>query len=296
MSRLRKRRPSLLSQHTNDNERGALASRFFISRPRLTYARFHLGTTLLARWIPSGCRSRRSRSGCAGWSDSRRCGDFQGGTRLSKRLGAIDDSKVLSIPRAPNSPSVFANALLPGELASFPPIRLIRLVSVRPIASPWNSPSPVCPPMPDFVLLDAITCNCDQPQSGLIDGDAISTSIAAASILAKTERDLIMRAAHTEYDRYGFDRHVGYGTAYHLAALRAHGPCDLHRRTFRGVLPVGADCVCPPVTNAMVVAKDRKSKRTGLVSGLCMRTGCRETLGHMQWAPTSWSPNGNAAR
>jgi ribonuclease HII len=89
---------------------------------------------------------------------------------------------------------------------------------------------------PDFALIDAITCEFKFPQIGLIDGDVISVSIAAASILAKTERDAYMRRLHEEDQRYAFDRHVGYGTELHLAALRKHGPCGSHRLTFRGVL------------------------------------------------------------
>ena len=94
---------------------------------------------------------------------------------------------------------------------------------------------------PDFALLDAFTCDLSVPQIGLIDGDAISLSIAAASILAKTGRDRVMRMAHEQDCRYHFDRHVGYGTALHLDALRSHGPCALHRLTFRGVRPEDAE-------------------------------------------------------
>jgi ribonuclease HII len=88
----------------------------------------------------------------------------------------------------------------------------------------------------EFALLDALTCELSVPQLGLIDGDALSLSIAAASILAKTERDRMMHELHTIHHCYGFDRHVGYGTTFHLEALRVHGPCEIHRRTFRGVL------------------------------------------------------------
>ena len=88
----------------------------------------------------------------------------------------------------------------------------------------------------EFALIDALTCELHVPQLGLIDGDALSLSIAAASILAKTERDKVMHDLHTVHGCYGFDRHVGYGTAQHLEALRAHGPCQIHRRTFRGVI------------------------------------------------------------
>lgn len=68
-----------------------------------------------------------------------------------------------------------------------------------------------------------------------IGGDARCRSIMAASILAKVTRDRIMRALDAEYPEYGFAAHKGYGSARHLAALRAHGPCPAHRRSFAPV-------------------------------------------------------------
>ena len=65
-----------------------------------------------------------------------------------------------------------------------------------------------------------------------VKGDNRSMSIAAASILAKVERDRIMMDYATIYPEYGFDRHKGYGTSIHLEALRIHGPCEIHRRSF----------------------------------------------------------------
>jgi ribonuclease HII len=62
-------------------------------------------------------------------------------------------------------------------------------------------------------------------------------SIAAASIVAKVYRDRFMAEQHCRYPAYGFDHNKGYGTRRHLEALRHHGPCPLHRRSFRGVLP-----------------------------------------------------------
>ena len=62
-----------------------------------------------------------------------------------------------------------------------------------------------------------------------------SSAIAAASILAKVERDRAMLAYHKQYPHYGFDRNKGYGTAEHLRAIAEHGPCPIHRKTFRGV-------------------------------------------------------------
>ncbi|MFA7281696.1 MAG: ribonuclease HII, partial [Sterolibacterium sp.] len=68
-----------------------------------------------------------------------------------------------------------------------------------------------------------------------VKGDASEACIAAASILAKTARDAEMLSLHAAYPEYGLDRHKGYPTAAHLAALRAHGPAVIHRRSFAPV-------------------------------------------------------------
>ena len=73
----------------------------------------------------------------------------------------------------------------------------------------------------------------DVRQRPVIKGDARSTHIAAASILAKVTRDRLMADHHERWPMYGFDRHKGYPTAAHAAALREHGPCPIHRRSFR---------------------------------------------------------------
>lgn len=73
------------------------------------------------------------------------------------------------------------------------------------------------------------------PAEALVGGDARDRSIMAASILAKVSRDRVMTALHAEHPLYGFDAHKGYCTPYHLDALRAHGPCAHHRRSFAPV-------------------------------------------------------------
>lgn len=73
------------------------------------------------------------------------------------------------------------------------------------------------------------------PARAIIGGDASERCISAASIIAKEHRDALMREAALAHPAYGFDRHKGYGTAAHLAALRAHGPCPLHRQSFAPV-------------------------------------------------------------
>ncbi len=90
---------------------------------------------------------------------------------------------------------------------------------------------------PDYLLIDALQLKqCRLPQKAIIKGDSISASIAAASILAKTYRDDLMTAYALEYPEYGFEGHKGYGAATHLEALRIHGHCPLHRKSFRGVV------------------------------------------------------------
>ena len=92
-------------------------------------------------------------------------------------------------------------------------------------------------PAADFLLIDALVLKgVSIPQKSIIKGDSISASIAAASILAKTYRDDLMVSYETQYPEYGFAEHVGYATKRHYGALQAHGPCPIHRMTFRGVL------------------------------------------------------------
>jgi ribonuclease HII len=92
-------------------------------------------------------------------------------------------------------------------------------------------------PTADFLLIDAVQLKeLNLPQKAIIHGDAISASIAAASIIAKTFRDKLMCEYDVIYPEYGFAKHVGYGTKAHFEALKQYGACALHRKTFRGVL------------------------------------------------------------
>jgi ribonuclease HII len=92
-------------------------------------------------------------------------------------------------------------------------------------------------PPPDYLLIDGpIKLDILTPQRPIIKGDRLSFSIAAAGIVAKVTRDRIMMELHEQFPVYGFDRHKGYGTRAHKEALRAYGPCKVHRMCFRGVL------------------------------------------------------------
>ncbi|MEG0037245.1 MAG: ribonuclease HII [Victivallaceae bacterium] len=88
----------------------------------------------------------------------------------------------------------------------------------------------------DFLLIDGMNFDINGlPSRGIVKGDALCVSIAAASVLAKEFRDEIMLRYHKEYPEYGFERHKGYGTAVHLAALKKFGPTPIHRKSFSPV-------------------------------------------------------------
>jgi ribonuclease HII len=94
-------------------------------------------------------------------------------------------------------------------------------------------------PLPDFLLVDAIQVDLPIEQEAMIQGDGRSQCIAAASIVAKTHRDEMMRKWDEVFPFLGLVRHKGYGTEEHLDAIRQHGPTLLHRFSFE---PVRAAC------------------------------------------------------
>ncbi len=86
---------------------------------------------------------------------------------------------------------------------------------------------------PDYILLDAVTLkDVDIPQKGIIKGDSLSLSIAAASIIAKVERDRLISAYDSIYPAYGFGKHKGYGTSAHIDCIKKYGLLPIHRRSF----------------------------------------------------------------
>lgn len=90
-------------------------------------------------------------------------------------------------------------------------------------------------PSPDHLLIDAMKLDVELPQRAIIHGDALSASIAAASILAKVERDRMITEWDPVFPAYALKSNKGYSTPKHLAALREHGPSPLHRQSFAPV-------------------------------------------------------------
>lgn len=84
----------------------------------------------------------------------------------------------------------------------------------------------------DHVLIDAVKLDTAVPTTSIIHGDALSYSIAAASIVAKVTRDRLMVEYDKQYSQYNFAKHKGYGTKEHITLLQQYGPCPIHRKTF----------------------------------------------------------------
>ena len=148
----------------------------------------------------------------------------------------IDDSKRLTLAvRNRLHDEILERALVSVVIASR--ARIDRMNILR--ASLWAMSRAVAglPEAPDHVLVDGnmvppgLACGCET----VIGGDALSLSIAAASIVAKVTRDRLMTAVGAAYPDYGFERHMGYSTAAHFAALKLHGPCPHHRQSFAPV-------------------------------------------------------------
>lgn len=92
------------------------------------------------------------------------------------------------------------------------------------------------PLRPDYLLVDGkFPVPITIPQQALIKGEIKSASIAAASIIAKVTRDELMQKLHLKFPAYNFHKHKGYPTVMHRRAIRNHGPCEIHRKTFKGV-------------------------------------------------------------
>lgn len=89
---------------------------------------------------------------------------------------------------------------------------------------------------PDYLLIDGLAgLEVDLPQTTIVKGDRLSRSVASASIVAKVTRDSLMEGYGLQYPGYAFERHKGYATKEHRAALARHGPSPIHRKSFRGV-------------------------------------------------------------
>ena len=151
-------------------------------------------------------------------------------------LADVRDSKLLLAPKREElAEKIRAKAIAVG-LGIVPPERIDALGIAPAGRLAMAEALAALRPVPEYALIDAFALpEVDIPHHGITDGDALSISIAAASIVAKVHRDHIMSMYDALYPDYGFARHKGYSTAEHVDALARHGPCPIHRRSFAPV-------------------------------------------------------------
>ncbi len=151
-------------------------------------------------------------------------------------LPGLDDSKRLRRADRERLAAAIAEQALAVAVAEVSVTEVDRLNVYRAGLQALRRAVLALTPAPDHVLVDARRIpDLGVPQTPIVGGDALDGSIAAASIVAKVHRDAIMRRIHERYPEYGFERHMGYATRRHLAALRRHGPSPAHRRSFTPV-------------------------------------------------------------
>jgi len=155
---------------------------------------------------------------------------------LTQVLSEVDDSKKLS----PKKREFLYNQIILSAISygigivSEKTIDQINILKATTIAMEKAVSS--LNPKPEYLLIDGIIpLNLSIKQKVIIKGDSRSCSVAAASILAKVTRDHIMEEMHMLYPDYGFNRHKGYPTKLHLERINEFGPCQIHRKSFKGV-------------------------------------------------------------
>lgn len=156
---------------------------------------------------------------------------------LSRPLpDGLDDSKKLSAKRREELEQRIKETAVAFAVAQVEADEIDQINILQATKKAMRCAIAALTPKPDFLLIDALKIDgLNIPQLSLVGGDAISASIAAASIIAKTYRDRLMREIDEIYPNYGFARNVGYATKEHLKALRVYGPCAVHRKTFRPI-------------------------------------------------------------
>ncbi len=151
-----------------------------------------------------------------------------------RHIPGLADSKTLTAAQRERLYAVITRKALAWAVASAQPTEIDELNIHRASLEAMRRAVTAIVPLPDMVLVDAFRIpNLYIAQRGVVHGDSRCSAIAAASIVAKVTRDREMLTYHAADPRYGYDRHKGYATAEHLAAVAQYGYSSLHRRSFR---------------------------------------------------------------
>lgn len=154
---------------------------------------------------------------------------------LHKSLVGLNDSKQLTEKQRENFFRVLTMELCVPHgvgIVSAETIDCINILRATHLA--MQQALDALPIRPDHVLVDGRPVpSLRHPHTAIVDGDALSYSIAAASVIAKVTRDRLMRELHQQFPQYNFAQHKGYGTKEHVALILQHGACPAHRKTFK---------------------------------------------------------------
>jgi ribonuclease HII len=158
---------------------------------------------------------------------------------LPPALQGLNDSKQLTEARREAFYAVLTQSpQVHFAIAEADPATIDRINILQATHRAMNQALAQLAPPPGHALVDGTRVKTLRfPQTALVKGDARSYSIAAASVLAKVTRDRQAAAWQQQWPEYGFAEHKGYGTPQHLAAIRQHGPCPIHRRSFAPLKP-----------------------------------------------------------
>jgi ribonuclease HII len=153
----------------------------------------------------------------------------------SYRIRGLRDSKLLPVERREKLAPLIRRHSIAWAVAAVDSARIDQINIYHASRLAMLHAVQLLAPAAGYLLVDAMKLDCDLPQQPIIHGDALSASIAAASILAKVERDRMISAWDPVFPVYGLASNKGYSTPRHLAALREHGPSPLHRQSFAPV-------------------------------------------------------------
>jgi ribonuclease HII len=169
------------------------------------------------------------------------CGWLESG--LYRKLRGLNDSKLLTEEEREKFYAIITTHPDIRYAVATVTVEMIDQINIRQAA--WRAMDQALQQLevrPQHVLVDGLKIKwLTYPQTALVQGDARSYSIAAASVLAKVTRDRVMVEMDKLYPGYGFAEHKGYATPQHYRAIQAHGPCPIHRRSFAPFRPVGTN-------------------------------------------------------
>jgi len=154
------------------------------------------------------------------------------------RLDGVRDSKQLTEKKRQRFYDIIQSGALSWALGVVEPSVIDRINIFQATRLAMKEAVQQILPAADYLLIDgarAQRLNLPITQETIIRGDTLSISVACASIIAKVSRDRIMEIYHHQFPQYNFISNKGYGTKAHLESIRCHGPCKIHRRSFRGV-------------------------------------------------------------